>query len=50
MIESEGKTEQELQGLLGKDPQTVDQVLGLKAELGHVKERLDSILECTAAA
>ena len=45
-----GKTEQELQGLLGKDPQTVDQVLGLKAELGHVKERLDSILECTAAA
>ncbi|UPQ99218.1 PH domain-containing protein [Chloropicon primus] len=46
-----GKTEAELQGLIGKDPAVVEQVIGLKAELGHVKEQLDVILlACTPVA
>ena len=41
-------TEVELQSLLGKDPAVVEEVFNLKAELGQVKERLDTILECAA--
>mmetsp|Transcript_2673 Transcript_2673/g.6746 ORF Transcript_2673/g.6746 Transcript_2673/m.6746 type:complete len:162 (-) Transcript_2673:971-1456(-) len=44
-----GMTEVELQSLLGKDPQVIEEVFALKAELGQVKERLDQILECTQA-
>jgi len=38
--------EPDLQKLLGKDPAVAEEVIGLKAELGHIKSQLDSIIEC----
>ncbi len=37
------------QSLLGQDPQVIEEVFALKAELGQVKERLDQILQFTQA-